>query len=432
MNTQKYLHLARQGKEDWNRWRKENPKESVDFSGVDFTTSDNLDISFAGYHLGDHADFRGACFGDGMDFEGAIFGDWASFDGATMGHGADFVAAVFGAEARFNDTTFDDGANFERASLGAGAQFCGATFGGDLWFGDDSAVSAGVISGGEVTRCALPVESQAALGPERPAAPLGAISFAQASFLGTARFGGRIFGGEADFSAAHFATPPDFGKTQGWSNLNWSDVTFALPKGWGLGPLSGPSTEGLSLGSVEEKRRLTRLRQCRRIARDLHAGKAQRDLSILERVIGLQARWRDWAQKPVLPRLLGLGEPLLSTVLTFASWLFYDFGRAIMRPIAWIGVFNLFFFGLYAHLVKQPFDAASKALLDFTVGSFLPFGTFSRSVLESSAVVLFTNSASGLIDIPMAVQLASTCQGLMNLFLLFLVALALRNHARGA
>ncbi len=39
--AEKYLALARQGKEVWNKWRRENPKEKANFAGVDFTRQEN-------------------------------------------------------------------------------------------------------------------------------------------------------------------------------------------------------------------------------------------------------------------------------------------------------------------------------------------------------------------------------------------------------
>src|ERR1700688_684414 len=60
-----FLALARQGRDVWNLWRKENPEIRVNFQGVDFQNQDNGSIDFSGFNFGDHASFRATSFGDG-------------------------------------------------------------------------------------------------------------------------------------------------------------------------------------------------------------------------------------------------------------------------------------------------------------------------------------------------------------------------------
>ncbi len=61
---EEFLKLARMGKDAWNAWRRDNPNEPADFSGVNFISQDNREICFAGYAFGYHTDFSKTTFGD--------------------------------------------------------------------------------------------------------------------------------------------------------------------------------------------------------------------------------------------------------------------------------------------------------------------------------------------------------------------------------
>ncbi|MSO84367.1 MAG: hypothetical protein EXR02_01985 [Rhodospirillales bacterium] len=84
MANPKHLELARQGKDAWNKWRKENPDEAVDFSGTYFALPEDKEISFAGFEFGNKTSFVGAIFGNGASFIDAAFGDGADFTGAAF------------------------------------------------------------------------------------------------------------------------------------------------------------------------------------------------------------------------------------------------------------------------------------------------------------------------------------------------------------
>ena len=58
----------------------------------------------------------------------------------------------------------------------------------------------------------------------------------------------------------------------------------------------------------------------------------------------------------------------------------------------------------------------------------IPIGAMARPSYQSAVDFLFKDSASGLISIPWQFQAASAAQGIVNLVLLFLLGLALRNH----
>jgi uncharacterized protein YjbI with pentapeptide repeats len=141
-----HLALARSGNIAWNAWRRTHPSVCADFSGTDFTASENRDIVFSGFEFGDSTNFTKTIFGPtpigyqkfGRDpsrgsangaalFEGASFGIDANFCGAHFGDYARFDGAVFGMRASFIDTTFDRHADFSGVVFGS-ASFNGASF----------------------------------------------------------------------------------------------------------------------------------------------------------------------------------------------------------------------------------------------------------------------------------------------------------------
>lgn len=106
------LALARQGKDVWNTWAKDNPGVGIDFSGHDFT---NENILFSEYVFPSRVDFSRAVFGT-ADFEDARFikGD-VDFTSAKFTNGdVKFIGAIF----------TGDNLNFTRAEF----------FGGDVLF----------------------------------------------------------------------------------------------------------------------------------------------------------------------------------------------------------------------------------------------------------------------------------------------------------
>ena len=128
MADPQHIELIRQGIEQWNRWRKENPEVMLDFHGAHLRGADLslADLNGADFGL---ADLRGAGLGRAQlgraDFRGAGLG-WADLRGADL-RGADFGGAELG------------GAHLERADL-SGAQLGGAQLGGahlrETIFGD--------------------------------------------------------------------------------------------------------------------------------------------------------------------------------------------------------------------------------------------------------------------------------------------------------
>lgn len=125
------LELARQGKDAWNAWAKENPGREVDFRGVDFITGVNKKISFKDFRFPGGVHFAKAKFPD-AGFDQAIFEGDAGFTEATFEGHAWFEKATFEGDAGFNAATFKGYAGFDGATLKGNTKFTGATFTGPV------------------------------------------------------------------------------------------------------------------------------------------------------------------------------------------------------------------------------------------------------------------------------------------------------------
>ena len=136
---------------------------------------------------------------------------------------------------------------------------------------------------------------------------------------------------------------------------------------------------------------------------------------------GAKSGWRAW--------LTGWWRPLTAIFLMFLYRYSSDCGRSPVRPLFWLAASNWGFYHLYAVLIERPlFIPIKSALFDLTFASALPFGATARPAFRSAIEVLFQRGIAGSVDIPWAIQFASAAQGLVNLGLLFLLGLALRNY----
>ncbi|MEX1034348.1 MAG: pentapeptide repeat-containing protein [Sneathiella sp.] len=110
------LALARQGKDEWNKWAAENSGVAVEFWGHDFTKEE---ISFAGFKFPGSVGFRGATILNG-DFRDTNFCGKMNFIESVIFNGnAKFAKAKFCGITHFDHTIFNGNVSFE------GTEFCG-------------------------------------------------------------------------------------------------------------------------------------------------------------------------------------------------------------------------------------------------------------------------------------------------------------------
>jgi hypothetical protein len=455
MANPEHIELARQGRDAWNKLRRSNPDLPADFSRTDFRAPGLNKISFAGFELGPHADFSHCVFGGadhravaeqdvnpyaaeiarflegGAWFYGARFGPGANFAGAVFEGVAVFQSAVFGRDARFAGAAFRDEANFVGAQFGPGAAFAGTLFAKLLQC--------------ERARFAGDVSFEA--HPDTPAIPHAA--FRHARFGGAASFARRSFGERADFAYAVFGRPPDFSGVAGRERIDFQGTRFRLREG----PIPGWTTRTGTLAAI---------RRLRGIARETSNDSAARDLLVLERRAERGIAWRNaheavWAE-PL--RKLGLYmRALSSTVLLFLYAALSDCGRSAVRPVLWLALVNAAaWFAYQAHakptttvvgrtargtwgwmkslFVSTPPSATTssttlssdqqRSLFEFWWSSTVP-GSVTRATYEKAVLALY--GAEGL---PPAVYFVQAGQCALNLLLVLLLALAARNHLRGA
>ncbi len=218
-----FLELARRGKEDWNRWRAQNPRVdgqpyiSANFERVDFRDPANAAIDFSGFIFGDEVNFRasvfggnrfldheqfhagmakfvGAKFGHKVNFSAANFGDSANFACATFGVVVDLSGVIFGGSACLVDARFDGAVNLSGATFGDSANLSRTNFGADA---DLTQVNFGI----DANLRGVTFES---------GSDLSEIKFGDRPVFACATFGtgiyllDSIFGFNADFSVATF------------------------------------------------------------------------------------------------------------------------------------------------------------------------------------------------------------------------------------
>ena len=455
MANPEHLALARQGRDAWNRWRRRNPDLPADFSRVDFTAPGNDKLSFAGFELGAKADFAQCVFGGadhravaaqnvnpyapeiahylsgGAWFYGARFGAGANFASCTFKGAAVFQSVVFGRKANFFRAAFLDEANFVGAQFGAGASFAEAAFAKLMQF--------------ERARFAGAVSFETGGAPHADTLPY--LTFRQARFGGTASFSHRRFLDRADFAFAAFDVPPNFAGVAGRERVDFQGTRFRL-------------REGLIPGWTARAGTVAAIRHLRGIARDASTHQAERDLLVLERKAERGTAWKNahdavWTE-PL--RKLGLyGRALAATALLFFYGLLSDCGRGVARPLAWLGIVNVAAYLAYrayarpsttvvgraargtwgwikSQFVSSPPSGTTsslsadqqRSLFEFWWSGAVP-GSVTRSAYEKSVLALF-----GAEGVPPPVYLLQFAQTALNALLLLLLALAVRNHFRGA
>jgi hypothetical protein len=108
---------------------------------------------------------------------------------------------------------------------------------------------------------------------------------------------------------------------------------------------------------------------------------------------------------------------------------FSNCGRSLVLPLVWLGAANVGAYFVYRSLIDKAWTQMHKAaLFDLTFASAIPFGATARPSFSAAVEVLFEDNVNKVVDIPWQVQVASAGQGIVNLILLFLFGLALRNY----
>jgi hypothetical protein len=172
-----------------------------------------------------------------------------------------------------------------------------------------------------------------------------------------------------------------------------------------------------------------RLRRLRKIASDIHAQDAERDLFILERKAERYFEW-EFALKSLgtgslwerFKALFSFGKPALNTLILYVFSLSCDCGRSFALPIFWIVATVGIFHSVYKNLLGIG-NWTSDALVTFTLFNSFPFLAASRSAYLKAVEALFPGDF-----VPVTFQLLGGLQTILVASFLFLVLLAIRNH----
>ena len=114
LEGQDAMDLYEQGRDAWNKWAKDHPGWTVDFTGAEFTDEDEL--SFDGFSFPGSTLFKSATFTTSkVSFEGAIFrGDITSFKGADFKSGSTEFSKTFFLSKKvvFDNSSFSGNVEF--------------------------------------------------------------------------------------------------------------------------------------------------------------------------------------------------------------------------------------------------------------------------------------------------------------------------------
>ena len=383
--------------------------------------------SFKSSEFASNIVFKSAVFCLGADFSGTAFGAAFDFSDASFRQGASFARAQFGDAGKFDRAYFLQDADYGRAVVGSGVSFKDSRF-----FGSASFHGAELRERVSFENCSFDgtadFEAVRTDGSVQRGATFFTIDFARADFAATASFCNRDFQGAVNFSGSRFGEPPDFRSTMHRENLDWTGVRFTL------GGRSRLFARLLKFsGWTTNSETVTRLRRLRGIAKEIHSVDAERDLFILERKAERGVLWHEWWRRGWRSWLTGIGRPLVSTVLMFLYTVLSDCGRSVSLPLFWIGVINYLFFRLYAIVYTFLYGgplllSIREAIRDFTFANAFPFGGVARPTLAASIEELFRRGGASAIEIAWQFQLLSVVQATVNVILVFLFGLALRNY----
>jgi hypothetical protein len=392
----------------------------VFFYRVDFESQAN----FTGASFARDVFFKYTTFGSRVDFGSARFSGAAVFHEAKFKAPEDafkdsayFSEVEFCRDAYFSHTEFDKPAHFDHCTFRGLADFTAAKFRKEC-------------------------------------------SFSQATFCGIAKIGGASFEGDVDFAGAVFERLADFS----WSAFR-RDARFSAIQSKSGFSLAGTSFDHLPNFIQSDFKQAPQFDGAR-----FQAPKSVARISSLKSLFGLGGRTfygdpEDPSLFRALKRLAVQGHDHLREAEFHAGemkarrgtsdkpfgpnagayWfgLLYqatsNFGRSLVRPVAWLAGLLPAFAGLYWALATESEARCSAvtaaAYLSFRKGIALTSLEANEKLKQAYACLYGTSSASPgqatvVPVIPNLVEALTVLQTILSGVLLFLFALALRNHFR--
>ena len=424
---QRWLDLARLGKDAWNTWAEEELKKPLE---------ERATVDLSGQNIG-HGEFDGFVFPGAVDFRRAIFDGHTIFQSATFEGLADFRNATFESHADFERATFKSSVAFFKATFMGDANFLSATFKGNGHFlmatfmGIADFLSATFKGYADFESVTFDRSVQFRSATFKSDAIFINVAFKDSiAFYGVevtktlnlsrAHFNESLnaraaqFKGPAFFAHIDFQRPPDFTSSSFAHSPSFLGATFAYP-------LSDHRFKWLwGICAVEDGHE--HYRRLKQLAAEAHDYETELRLFALE-------------TKAKRSYVLTFGNPwhLLSLLLNYLYEWFSDFGQSVMRPGIWLGLtfaIALYLFAALAGSLGWPWALPGAVWVAAAV-NLLPFA--------GQAVIGREIMREGLCPAPadaqdwgclQALYAISAVEGLFALIFLFLIGLGLRNRFR--
>lgn len=424
----------------------------------------------------ERAHFQCSLFGDAASFESAVFSALAQFNNTEFGEGANFQGVAFCTRAGFEGAAFGDVASFrgadrqllvdmaderakslspdhakivkDRARLADPSAFLRVSFSGAIFTSEGPRY-------GNVFSQAKGMKSRIIVGSKELARSVRVLFYPphdlmRERFAG-ADFSNRTIRGHANFSRVRFDQPPDFENVEPATSLDLAGARFSF----------GRSAWPLSRYWTTKTDTVNRLRRLRKIMKDIEEVDLEQSLFVLQRMAERGVAWRLWwddvlqgwgiyhlinarlkdgrkvefsdlkrrrslkLARSIWVTITGIGRPLMLTFLVFLYRYSSNFGRSIIFPAGWFILFLCGFAYLYSFYTTTGCCADQVSdLIAFSFSVSFPISPLARLSFNEIALRLFPNG------IPTGVFMISVGQTIIESLLLFLVALALRNHFR--
>lgn len=422
------------------------------------------------------AHFQSSHFGERAGFEYAVFSELAQFNNTKFGAGANFAGTSFFTRAAFESAIFGDYASFaagdakileervraratkvapefrnlliDRALQADPSSFNRASF----YFATFS--STPHRYGTALTSAVGSVAKAKELA--REAWRLIRVFFYPRSPLlkhgpSGANFRNRQLKGPIDFSCARFSQPPDFQNVAPAEDIDLAEATFSF---------ASNSWPRLNYWTTQTET-LTRLRRLRGIAKDIDEIDVESSLFALQRLAERGVSWRLWWDQVLhgwgiydliservesrqngnsiqrrqsrLKRLVrsvwiaavGVGRPIMLTALVTLYRYSSNFGRSVLLPTFWLGLAVIGPAVHYSQSSRTQLGSGGLAdSITFSLCQLIIVTPVSKYGLETTMQRLFP------LGLPPEVIQLALAQSVIGTILLFLIALALRNHFR--
>lgn len=404
------VERAKRGRGVWNHWATveiaAGRKPEADFSNAQMDVANFSQFVFPG-----PAWFQNTIFPRTPNFTRAKFFGQTRFEGAVFPGGAQFQYSEFSINSNFDDATFTGDVSFHKAKFFEAVSF-NTTFPSNANFSDVEVHHNALFNRAIFEGAALFDLAKFFDGAFFDRAKfLGGTSFNEATFRGSAYFGEANFqGGKNDFIGAEFASVPDLRaiRFEVPLNLNGTKIPYRKTKKGGiwrrlLSCADGPEDVA-----------------CYRRLKELAAGSKDHERELAFFAFELRAK-----------RFYETTE-WLAIALNVAYGLLSDYGRSILRPVAWLIGTTALSIATIAYSNWSWADGLWQRLIAFAVlavtNATLLVGS-DRWLLRAEAFKKIGFN-SDQRSFSLAGESLAYAQSAFSLLMLFLIGLALRNRFR--